>query len=173
MKTKLKDRVLWFDGTNQVNPDLVPSLILSGVSLDKLKVTSTDADVDLFNLLSDENISSIKTQNLSPDMGWNVPEAYLSLDFDSYMWDRFSQMNLSEPDKYKNRLQQELLEVEKRNLSTFFKTVVYVISTFKEKQIVWGVGRGSSCACLILFIIGLHYVDPVKYNIDITEFFHD
>lgn len=173
MKTELKDRVLWFDGTNQVDPELVPSLILSGVSLDKLKVTYANEDINLFNLISDENISSVKSSNTEFDKTWTVPDVYLNLNFKEYVYAAFESRHLSNRDAYLARIETELNQIESRQLETFFKTVIYILDTFKKQNIVWGVGRGSSCACLILFLIGLHSVDPVKYGIDITEFFHD
>jgi DNA polymerase III alpha subunit len=40
----------------------------------------------------------------------------------------------------------------------------------KERNIVWGVGRGSSVASYVLFLIGTHKVDSVKYELDFNEF---
>ena len=36
--------------------------------------------------------------------------------------------------------------------------------------IVWGVGRGSSVASFCLFLIGVHKINPMIYNLDYTEF---
>jgi DNA polymerase III alpha subunit len=38
------------------------------------------------------------------------------------------------------------------------------------KNIVWGVGRGSSCSSYLLYLLGLHEVDVVKYDVDISDF---
>lgn len=46
----------------------------------------------------------------------------------------------------------------------------YFIDTMEENNILWGTGRGSSCASFCLFLLGVHLVDPIKYNIDIKEF---
>jgi DNA polymerase III alpha subunit len=35
---------------------------------------------------------------------------------------------------------------------------------------VWGVGRGSSVASYVLFLIGVHRIDSMKYNLDYKEF---
>ena len=40
----------------------------------------------------------------------------------------------------------------------------------RENNIVWGVGRGSSVASYVLFLIGIHKVNSLKYNLDIKEF---
>jgi DNA polymerase III alpha subunit len=40
----------------------------------------------------------------------------------------------------------------------------------REHNIVWGVGRGSSVASYCLYLIGVHKIDSIKYNLDIKEF---
>jgi len=47
----------------------------------------------------------------------------------------------------------------------------YVVDTLRSNSIVWGVGRGSSVASYVLFIIGVHKIDSVKYKLAINEFF--
>jgi len=47
----------------------------------------------------------------------------------------------------------------------------YVVDTLRENQIVWGVGRGSSVASYVLYLIGVHKIDSIKYKLPIEEFF--
>jgi DNA polymerase III alpha subunit len=53
----------------------------------------------------------------------------------------------------------------------FVRCLLYVTHRFKEDGVLWGVGRGSSCASLIMYLLGINKVDPVKYNIPAEEFF--
>lgn len=46
----------------------------------------------------------------------------------------------------------------------------YLVDTMRENKIVWGVGRGSSVASYVLYLLGVHKVDSLKYNLDIHEF---
>lgn len=46
----------------------------------------------------------------------------------------------------------------------------YLVDTMKQNDIVWGVGRGSSVASYVLYLLGVHKVDSIKYNLDIHEF---
>jgi DNA polymerase III alpha subunit len=48
--------------------------------------------------------------------------------------------------------------------------LIYIIDTMRKNNIVWGVGRGSSVASYILYLLGVHKVDSVKYNLHIEEF---
>jgi DNA polymerase III alpha subunit len=46
----------------------------------------------------------------------------------------------------------------------------YLVDTMRENKIVWGVGRGSSVASYVLYLIGVHKIDSIKYELDINEF---
>jgi DNA polymerase III alpha subunit len=46
----------------------------------------------------------------------------------------------------------------------------YLVDTLRENKILWGVGRGSSVASYVLYLIGVHKIDSLKYNLDIAEF---
>lgn len=47
-----------------------------------------------------------------------------------------------------------------------------LIRRFKHDGVVWS-GRGSSCASYVLYLLEVHDVDPVKYNIPFYEFSKD
>jgi len=46
----------------------------------------------------------------------------------------------------------------------------YLVDFMRERNIVWGVGRGSSVASYVLYLIGIHKIDSIKYELDINEF---
>ena len=169
MKTELNDRVLWFDGTSEVNPELVPELLLNGLDPQKIVVTSLNQDIQDFNLLSDEPINSIKNENEKIDLAWNIPLEYQQLDLSNYIVSRAEKMG----EEYVLRAKDELDEIKTRRLGTVFKSLIYIVDELRKNKQVWGVGRGSSCASLVLHIIGIHEIDPVKFSIPKEEFFHD
>jgi hypothetical protein len=178
MKTELKDRTLWFDGTSEVSPELVPEMLLSGVPIDKIVVTAQNDDILLFNSLADDAISLSKIKNDMLDMSWAIPQKYLDIRLDQYIAGKLAEHYLRQAPKERNpeysaRAKAELIEINLRGLDSLFKTLIYAVDKFKESDTVWGVGRGSSCASLVLYLIGLHKVDPVRFNIPLTEFFHD
>jgi DNA polymerase III alpha subunit len=49
--------------------------------------------------------------------------------------------------------------------------IKYLVDTLRKNKIIWGVGRGSSVASYVLYLIGVHKVDSIKYNLPIEEFF--
>lgn len=181
MKTVLKNRTLWFDGTSQVAPELVPELLLEGVPPSKIVVTELNDDIKQFNRMSEIMMGFGKEANAALSLAYNIPKRYKDLDVDEYLRGQakifvivgsdgpFSDEQKAE---YLKRTEDEILEIRSRGMEMLVRTLIYVLDSFKQSGTVWGVGRGSSCASLALFLIGLHKVNPVKYRIPMTEFFH-
>jgi DNA polymerase III alpha subunit len=40
----------------------------------------------------------------------------------------------------------------------------------RNNNIVWGVGRGSCVSSFVLFLIGIHKINPIYYDLDVSEF---
>ena len=97
---------------------------------------------------------------------WFMPDAYKDMDIRKYVLER-----CPNDSRYTDRVNVELDEYEKRNLFPLLKQMVYIIDTLRKNNIVWGVGRGSSVASYVLFLLGVHRVDSVKYDIPLNEFF--
>ena len=178
VKTDLTDGILWFDGTREVTPEKVPELLLTQVPIGKIVVSETNSDIDLFNSLSDEIIHVGKTKNIPLDMSWDIPKEYSDIDLEKFiiskldLWAVFNLKTTDEYDTYEIRVKNELVEIGLRGIEMIFKTIIFMIDELKSSKTVWGVGRGSSCASLVLYLIGLHKVNPIKYGIPMTEFFH-
>ena len=50
------------------------------------------------------------------------------------------------------------------------KYLKYLVDTMRNNNIVWGVGRGSSVASFVLFLIGVHKINSLYYDLPIEEF---
>jgi len=46
----------------------------------------------------------------------------------------------------------------------------YLVDLMRENNIVWGVGRGSSVSSFVLFLIGIHRINSIYYDLDVEEF---
>jgi DNA polymerase III alpha subunit len=64
----------------------------------------------------------------------------------------------------------ELLLYQEREMFDLLRYLKYLVDTMKENNIVWGVGRGSSVASHVLYKLGVHRINSLYYNLDITEF---
>ena len=73
-------------------------------------------------------------------------------------------------DDEKQRVQLEYDLFEEKKFIKVLQFLIYFVDTLRANNIVWGVGRGSSVASFCLFLIGVHKINPLLYNLDITEF---
>ena len=70
-----------------------------------------------------------------------------------------------------DRLVQELELYHEHKMIPVLRMMKYIVDTLRENNVVWGVGRGSSVASYVLYLLGVHKIDSIKYNIPIEEFF--
>lgn len=80
---------------------------------------------------------------------------------------------MCETDEQTERVSQELELFVKHNMVDVLYVMKYVVDTLRENHVVWGVGRGSSVASYVLYLIGVHKIDSIKYNLPIEEFFKE
>ena len=95
---------------------------------------------------------------------WFIPTDYQQLDIEKYLVDQCPEQNYP-------RLIEELALFKQNNMIPVLKTMKYVVDTLRANNIVWGVGRGSSVSSYVLYLIGIHKIDSVKYALPIDEFF--
>jgi len=95
---------------------------------------------------------------------WHMPEEYLSMDIAKWVLDQCKdEIELQ-------RAGEELLLFQDRGMFTLLKYLKYLVDTMRTHNIVWGVGRGSSVASFILFLIGIHRINSLYYDLSIDEF---
>lgn len=100
---------------------------------------------------------------------FNIPEYYKTLDIREYVTGLIPEGGDSDV-SVKARVEQELAEFEARKLFPVLQLMIYIVNTMRKNKIVWGVGRGSSVASYVLYLLGVHKIDSIKYNLDIREF---
>jgi DNA polymerase III alpha subunit len=69
-----------------------------------------------------------------------------------------------------DRVSLELELFIQHNMMDLLYYLKYLVDTMRENNIVWGVGRGSSVASYVLYLLGVHKIDSIKYELDIKEF---
>ena len=70
----------------------------------------------------------------------------------------------------RNRVNEELELFIQHGMLDLLFYLKYLVDTMRENNIVWGVGRGSSVASYVLYLLGIHKVNSIKYELDIKEF---
>lgn len=175
----LNDRILFPDGDSVASLEFFYKQILDGESFDNLFVSKKDfksEEVKNYNKKYNNHLT-YKTDCRELDTSWNLPEQYKDIDLRSHvakhLKNEFKHNDFSDEEKEKRiyRVKMEFRIIEERQLEDLIRCMIYIVDTFKENNIVWGTGRGSSCACYILYLLGVHQVDSVYYDLDVSEFF--
>jgi DNA polymerase III alpha subunit len=95
---------------------------------------------------------------------WFMPEEYKAIDVQNWV------LNKCTTDKEIARASQELIEFKKRDMNNLLCYMIYLVDFMRENNIVWGVGRGSSVASYVLYLIGVHKIDSIQFDLDWREF---
>ena len=93
-----------------------------------------------------------------------MPEKYQDFEIVGYLLDKTTN------EVEYQRVVTELELFIQHNMIDLLKYLKYLIDTLRENNVLWGVGRGSSVASYVLYLMGVHKVDSIKYNLDINEF---
>ena len=105
---------------------------------------------------------------------FNIPQYYKELDVESYIRALVPEQSAAEihglPVNPATRVEEELALYKARNLYPVLQLMIYIVDTMRKNNLVWGVGRGSSVASYVLYLIGVHKIDSIKYNLNIKEF---
>jgi DNA polymerase-3 subunit alpha len=75
--------------------------------------------------------------------------------------------------EYTDRLKIELNTIKNGGLSSYFLILKDIIDYAKSDEIPMAVGRGSSGASLVVYILGITRLDPVKWNFNFERFLNE
>ena len=112
-----------------------------------------------------ETYFEINEYDLACQSNWLMPDEYKTLDIEAWIWEQTPPW-----DPQHTRVSEELVAFKERNMIDLLRWLKYFVDTMQTNNVVWGVGRGSSVASYVLFLIGVHKIDSIKYNLDWQEF---
>ena len=96
---------------------------------------------------------------------WFMPNSYKLFDIEKYL-----EQVCPDNDVSKQRVKDELQAFRKMGFENLLKFLHFLVTFMRDNKIVWGVGRGSSVASYVLFLLGVHKVDSIQYDLDWQEF---
>ena len=169
------------------NRDLI-DMIYSG-HIDKCHVVLCEEsdDVNRFNqLMEEQNLPTLskyipldvdqKTFDGACQSEWFMPEEYKNLDIGGHIMHLLMKelgtieaYDIQEMEEYK-RVCEEIDAFSEHDMMDLLRYMVYLVDFMRENNIVWGVGRGSSVASYVLYLIGVHRINSVQYGLDWREF---
>lgn len=157
------------------NRDLVDMIYEGHIEKCHAVLCDPSEDVDKFNKHADQN-GQPKLKKYTPvnldinkfdeicQSDWFMPDNYKRLDVEKYVKDKCT------TSEEIGRIEQELVEYESRNMYDLLRYMIYLVDFMRANNIVWGVGRGSSVASYVLYLIGIHKVNSIQYGLDYREF---
>jgi DNA polymerase III alpha subunit len=158
--------------------DLV-DMIYSG-HVDKCHVVLCDPsdDIDNFNAAMREQYLPELKQYIPLDVDEKTFDGALQSEW--FMPDEYKDINVYEyvlgkaetpcPQHVQDRIWQEMEAYGERDMHNLLRYMIYLIDFMRENNIVWGVGRGSSVASYVLYLIGVHKINSIQFDLDWTEF---
>lgn len=95
---------------------------------------------------------------------WMMPAEYRDMDIAAYV------LGLCDSEAQLQRVGQELLMFQERDLFPLLCYLKYLVDVMRKNHVIWGVGRGSSVSSYVLYLMGVHRVDSLFYDLDPREF---
>jgi DNA polymerase III alpha subunit len=150
-KIKSLDKIL-FDGTEEIK-QFNTAVKENFENIPLLKIYQEPADIDSQELFDEANQCT-----------WFMPDEYHRFPIHQWLSDQ------CKTEEELARVDEELLLFIQHDMFDLLFYLKYLVDTMRGNQIVWGVGRGSSVASYVLYLLGIHKVDSIKYKLDIHEF---
>ena len=140
----------------------------------QIKKIYVDKDINFLDILDLENIPNIvkytdpnvpvNVYDKTLQKQWLMPEEYKTLDIAKYV------LLLCKTDQELQRVGHELLLFQERDMFDLLRYLKYLVDVMRENNIVWGVGRGSSVSSYVLYLLGVHRINSLYYDLPIEEF---
>ncbi len=158
--------------------DDVCDLIMSGRNAVDIPNLTVDPELDIKGLADlIENPGAILTWTF-PETGnrsvadfdqthqscWRMPPEYQALDIAEHV------LSLCNTQEELQRCGQELLLFQERKLFDLLKYLKYLVDVMRHNHVIWGVGRGSSVSSYVLYLLGVHRINSMFYDLDPGEF---
>ena len=111
----------------------------------------------------DPNIT-VREFDIKSQSNWLMPDEYKNLDIAKYI------LSLCATEDELQRAGQELLLFQEKEMFDLLRYLKYLVDVMRKNNIVWGVGRGSSVSSFVLFLLGVHRINSLYYDLSIDEF---
>lgn len=171
MTLKLSNRTISENGTVICNEDALVEVLFSDKSISNLfcdqdileKEWNRAIKLCDSNELGPIHVTTDVYENVDWYQQWNTPEPYKNIDVKEYCLNKCTSL------LEKERVIQEFTEFEKRDMIPVLRHLMFLVEHWKSKNVVWGVGRGSSVCSFVLYLLEVTLINPLEYNLDLKE----
>lgn len=159
-----------------LSSDHLRELLLQGKPIGHLNVVF-DEEIELFEKYQQEIINDTIVFLGAPEEKltfdefhqqcadeWIFPKIYQQIDVKTWLLDK------CKTEEEINRVNQEYILYEERDLIMLLRLFIFLIDYMRKNNFIWGVGRGSSVSSYVLYLIGVHRINSIKYELDIRDY---
>jgi hypothetical protein len=159
-----------------LSSDNLRELLLQGKNIGHLNVISDD-DIQLYEKYQDQLLKHTTIFLDAPDEvltfddfhlqkadEWIFPLEYQQIDVHAWLLDK------CQTQQEIDRVNEEYLLYLERDLVMLLRLFIFLVDYMRKNKFIWGVGRGSSVSSYILYLIGVHRVNSLKYGFDIKDY---
>ena len=153
--------------------DLI-NLIMQGRDLERVSGSLVDDTVDI-------EAAAFWLEHVPDCTHWTEPDAHAVFDHMQqstwHMTEEYKKLDIAEhvlklctTETQLQRCGSELLLYQERGLFDLLRYLKYLVDVMRDNHVIWGVGRGSSVASYVLYLLGVHRIDSLYYELDPAEF---
>ena len=152
-------------------------LLMQGQDITQMKcIVDSSVDIELaIQLLEDPGQLALWTFPYDSDISvpdwdsvqqrnWHMPAEYQQLDIAEHV------VAMCDTAEKLQRVGHELLLYQERDLFDLLRYLKYLVDIMRDNHVIWGVGRGSSVSSYVLYLLGVHRIDSMHYDLDVGEF---
>ena len=153
------------------------NLLMQGQDITQMKcIVDSSVDIELaIQLLEDpaqlvawtfpyDSDISVPDWDSLQQRNWHMPAEYQQLDIAEHV------VAMCDTAEKLQRVGHELLLYQERDLFNLLRYLKYLVDVMQDNHVIWGVGRGSSVASYVLYLLGVHRIDSMYYDLDVSEF---
>lgn len=108
-------------------------------------------------------LSTIEFDKINQQL-WYIPVEYQNYDIATFVLDQ------CKTEEELQRAGTELLMFQEREMFPLLRYLKYLVDTMRKHNVMWGVGRGSSVSSYVLYLMGVHRINSLFYDLSIDEF---
>ena len=110
-----------------------------------------------------DDLSTIEFDKINQQL-WYIPIEYQNYDIATFVLDQ------CKTEEELQRAGTELLMFQEREMFPLLRYLKYLVDTMRTHNVMWGVGRGSSVSSYVLYLMGVHRINSLFYDLSIDEF---
>lgn len=140
-------------------------LVEPGPGLDRFNALCRAFDRETLALRAPEPLAHApEAEHARRAATWTIPDELADVDLRAFL------VSLCRTAEEEARVHEEMDLFAARGLEPLLRAMLHLVDHWQRHGVLWGVGRGSSVASFVLYLIGVHRINPLRHGLSIHEF---